>query len=427
MAQRGDPVRDNRQSNAPTRRVTFVNRFFYPDLSATAQILTDLALHLAQAGWEVTIVTSRSAGPGRPPAASHETWRGIRIRRVRSTDLGRRFALYRLLDFASFYLLAFITLLAVVRRGEIVVAKTDPPLISVLANMACGIKGGRLVNWLQDLYPEVAEELQTPLVRGPVAATLRALRNASLRSAVANVAIGKLMKRRIVANGAAADRVQVIPNWADEQAIRPTASNATRSRGRWGFGDQHFVLGYSGNLGRAHEANTLLAAAQLLRGRPDIHFLVIGGGAENARLRSEAAQQGLTQFRFEPHQPREDLEDSLAAADAHWISLRPELEGLIVPSKFYGILAAARPVIAICSLEGELAPELARLGCGIAVAPGDGEGLARAIIQLADSPDARHQMGAKARRAIDEEFAKAATLIRWQRLLDDVNKDGIEA
>src|SRR5690606_36770174 len=229
------------------------------------------------------------------------------------------------------------------------------------------------------------------------------------------------------ANGSAADRVHVIPNWADEQAIRPTPSHASQCRARWGYGEQDFVLGYSGNLGRAHEAGTLLAAAAQLRDRRDIHFLVIGGGAENERLRNEAAREGLAQFRFEPHQPREDLQDSLAAADAHWISLRPELEGLIVPSKFYGILAAARPVIAICALDGELAPELARLGCGLTVAPGDGAGLARAITQLADNPEQRRAMGSRARAAVDEEFAKEATLRRWQRLLDDINNERSEA
>jgi glycosyltransferase involved in cell wall biosynthesis len=412
-------VGENKQSNS-RRRVVFVNRFFYPDLSATAQILTDLAVHLADAGWDVTIVTSRLGESGQPRLPKSATHRGIRIRRVSSTDFGRKLAVYRLIDFASFYLLAMAALLRAVRRDDIVVAKTDPPLISILASLACGIKGARLVNWLQDLYPEVAEELGAPMVHGAPAGFLRRLRNASLTPAVANVAIGRLMKQRLEANGAPAKRVHVIPNWADERAIRPVPSTASRLRDRLGYRPTDFVLGYSGNLGRAHESDTLVAAAERLRHRDDIHFLVIGGGAENARLRERAAQLGLRQIRFEPHQPREALQDSLAAADAHWISLRPELEGLIVPSKFYGILAAARPVIAVCAPDGELGPELARLDCGLTVAPGDGAGLARAIVQLADDRGRCRTMGENARRAADDEFSQAGALQRWERLLTEV-------
>ncbi len=158
--------------------------------------------------------------------------------------------------------------------------------------------------------------------------------------------LGARMRDYFVSRRVSSESLHIIENWADGTAIRPRSAAASELRTRLGL-QNSFVACYSGNLGRAHEYDTILGAAHALRDRSDFVFLMIGGGAKMDALRRSVAESGLTNFRFERYQPREALADSLSAADVHLTSLLPELEGLIVPSKIYRILAAGRPAIFI--------------------------------------------------------------------------------
>jgi colanic acid biosynthesis glycosyl transferase WcaI len=404
------------------RRLIFINRFFAPDHSATSQILSDLAFDLAGAGREVHLVTSRQIYDD-PKAAlpERETLNGVDIHRVASTGFGRAALIGRSIDYISFYRSVRRCLDELVRPGDIVIAKTDPPLMSVVARPIARRNGARLVNWLQDIYPETAVELGVPFMRGPVAASLVALRNATLREAAATVVVGDLMGRKVEALGAAAERIHVIPNWCNDEDIRLIAPADNPLRREWNLADK-FVLGYSGNLGRAHEFETVLAAAERLRNEPRVAFLMIGGGKHFAELASAVQSRGLASaFRFLPYQARALLSYSLGSADIHWVSLDPRLEGLMVPSKFYGIAAAGKPIIVIGDPNGELA-RLVRLDdCGFAIAPGDSETLAATLQRLSETPQDVTNMGARARHMLDAHFTRRQGLARWRRLLDQLD------
>jgi len=399
-------------------KIVLVNRFFFPDESATSQILTDAASHLARSGHDVTVVTGRwsasSSGSVRP---ARDSVRGANVRRIWSVPQGSGGIARKLLAFASFYPSAFVALVRLLRRGDVVVAKTDPPLIGFVAFLAAKLRGAVLVNWLQDLYPEVAMRLEPATVPRRIGRLLSILRNRALRSARLNIVIGRRMADEVRRQGVPDDRIRIVPNWADERAITPTPPARSQLRRQWGLSPDAFVLGYSGNLGRPHEAATIAEAATRLRDREDIRFLFIGGGAESVRLQKLVAERGLTNCMFRPHQPREALVDSLAASDAHWLSLRPQLEGLIVPSKFYGIAAAGRPLLAVTATDGEIAAIVREHGCGLAVAPGDVAGLIEAIFLLAGDPQLRQEMGARARALAEGPFARSRSLETWSRLL----------
>ena len=401
------------------RRLIFINRFFAPDHSATSQILSDLAFDLAGAGREVHLVASRQIYDD-PKAAlpERETINGVDVHRVASTGFGRAALIGRSIDYVSFYRSVSRCLSDLVRPGDIVIAKTDPPLMSVVAKPVARRNGALLVNWLQDIYPETAVELGVPFMRGPVAASLVALRNATLREAAATVVVGDLMGRKVEALGAPAERIHVIANWCNDEDIVAPADNPLRRE--WNLADK-FVLGYSGNLGRAHDFATVLAAAERLRDEPRIAFLMIGGGKRFAELSAEVQARGLSgAFRFLPYQARTLLSYSLGAADAHWVSLDPRLEGLMVPSKFYGIAAASKPIVVIGDPNGELA-RLVRLNdCGFAVAPGDSDTLAATLRQLLNAPQTVLEMGARARQMLDAHFTRKQGLARWRRLLDQL-------
>ncbi|MGB7463360.1 MAG: glycosyltransferase family 4 protein [Candidatus Acidiferrum sp.] len=400
-------------------RLIFVNRYFFPDHSATSQVLSDLTFHLAAAGHDVHAITSRQIYDD-PDAAlpGDETINGVKVHRVASTRFGRAALFGRTLDYLSFYRSVRHRLGQIVGAGDIVIAKTDPPLLSVALASIVRWRGARLVNWLQDIYPEIATVLGVPLIRGPVAVALTALRNRSLHQADATVVPGELMARRVEALGVIPARVHVIANWCDDATIRPVPPEKNPLREAWQLVDR-FVVGYSGNLGRAHEFETVLRAAEQLRDQPRIIFLMVGGGKEFERLIKSVRDRRLDDsFRFQPYQPQNLLALSLSVPDVHWLSLVPRLEGLIVPSKFYGIAAAGRPIVMIGDREGEIARLVLQYDCGIVVAPGEAATLADALRRWSNAPEMAQEIGARARQMLDAHFTRRHAFDRWSRLLE---------
>ena len=370
------------------RRVTFVNRYFHPDHSATSQIASDLAFHLASRGWEVAAITSRQRyDDARAGLPSSETANGVRIVRVWSTRFGRSNLVLRAIDYLTFYLSAF---LAMRRERGVIVAMTDPPLMSVVAALA----SRRVVNWVQDLFPEVASALG---IRAP--GVLRALRDWSLRRARANVVLGDLMAARV-------PKAVVIHNWAMVDDRQSCLS------GQAGLPVPQFTVAYSGNLGRAHDVDTILAAIRRL---PHIRFVFTGGGAQIGAIRNA----GAANVEVRPYVPREQLSENLSAADVHLVSLQPALEGLIVPSKFYGVLAVARPVLFIGARDGELARLIDAHRCGIVVQSGDGDALVRAIESLAANRAEAKAMGERGRALYLDRFAPQHAFAAWERVLEE--------
>ena len=183
------------------------------------------------------------------------------------------------------------------------------------------------------------------------------------------------------------------------------------------------MVGYSGNLGRPHEFGTVLAAAKRLGADPRIVFLMIGGGTRFGELARIVKVRRLEHlFRFLPYQEQKVLRYSLTAPDVHWISLNPEAEGLIVPSKFYGIAAAGKPIIIIAAKDGELARLVQEYACGAVIAPGDAGALVCTLLRLSNDPAAVAEMGMRARKMLEVHFSRQKAFERWRRLLDTLNE-----
>ena len=408
-------------------RLIFINRFFYPDHSATSQMLSDLAFGLAERGASVSVITSRLSYDD--PAANRparETIRGVQIERIWTSKFGRAGLALRLVDYLTFYVSAAWTLARLARRGDTVVAMTDPPALSIFVSLIAWLRGAVIVNWLQDIFPEVVEALQLAGTRSSLLLSpFRLARDASLRHASMNVAIGSLMAERLLRSGVTPSRIAVIPNWADTNAILPIRPERNALRSEWCLSDK-FVVAYSGNLGRAHGITELLEAMTVAKGatgEPQPHWLFIGGGVGFEQLKRRANERGVSNMTFRPYQPREHLSQSLSVADVHLVLLRSELEGLIVPSKFYGIAAAGRPVMFVGAADGELARLIRRYDCGVAIAEGDGIGLARALSKLAQDLDRCSEMGERARAMCEKNFSKEQAIDRWLQLVEHVQEE----
>lgn len=400
-------------------KIIFVNRYFYPDLSATSQLLTDLTIHMARTH-NVHVVTSRQRYDD-PDARLPRTdeVEGIHVWRVWSSRFGRGFLPARTVDYVTFYLAALVKLLVLTRSGDVIVAKTDPPLISVVAAMVARLRGAKLINWLQDVFPEVAQAVKMPGAH-IVSSLLLPIRNWSLRSARLNVAIGDRMGRILSSLPlGSSTRVAVIHNWADGRAIVPVAHKDNPLRKDWEIGD-HFVVGYSGNMGRVHELGAILDAADSLKTDRRFLFLFIGAGAGWNNLVDESRNRKLGNVLFRPHQPRERLTFSLGVSDVHIVSLKASLEGYVVPSKFYGIAAAGRPVANIGDTGGEIAGIIAQACCGETFVPGDTSGIVGYLQRLAGDPETCARLGKQARENFDRHFSTNQALDRWQAVINSV-------
>jgi glycosyltransferase involved in cell wall biosynthesis len=394
-------------------KVLFLNQFFHPDLSATSQIATDLATDLAAAGFHVTALASRGTYLGGRALSPRERHGDVEIVRAAATSFGKRTLLHRAVDYASFYLTSAAKL-ATLPRHDVVIALTTPPLIAATALVPKMIRGTRLVYWVQDLYPEIAVAFGAVRAHSWMGRAMGAASRAVLRRADAVVTLGEEMRRRCIAAGAAPGRAHVIPNWADGESVRPVPHGANPLRPAIA-GDAAFVAMYSGNMGRAHDVETLLAAAKLLRDRRDIAFVFAGDGAKRPLV--EGAARELPNVRLAPYQPRERLAESLSAADVHLVALSSDIEGLAEPSKLYGIMAAGRPAIYVGPPRSEVALTLEREGCGHRVANGDANALVESLLSLAGNPEACLLMARRAREALEARYQRSVATRRFAELL----------
>ncbi len=397
-------------------RVLFVNRFAPPDPSPTARLLGDLAEHLAQRGAEVTVLASRIRydDPNTRLSAA-ETRSGVRIRRVATTRFGRHRLIGRAIDYASFYATALVAMLGELRRGDVLVAKTDPPLLCVPAAFAYRLRGARLVTWNQDLFPEVAAALGLRWTGGPIGRLLRGLRNRALRRAEANIVLSRGMAEHLAREGVPGDRLVILPNWPNRE-IRPVPAAANPLRHRLGFGED-CVIGYSGNLGRAHLAEHVIRLVLETADLPGVRWLFVGGGPGMELLRAEVMRQGLPNVTFLPYQPRERLAASLSVPDLHLVSQDPACEGLLVPSKLYGVMAAGRPVLFLGANEGEIARDIRRWGIGYCLDVARPEGWRAELEEILRARDRLVGMGERAQRICARRFAPEHALTRWEELL----------
>ena len=403
-----------KQNGTGRLKLYFINRFFYPDFSATSQMLTDLATGLAD-DYSITVVTSRKLY--NDPLARLERrdeHQGVEILRLNTTRMGRATLWRRAIDYASFYMRVFLFLLRYIRKGDLVVFKTDPPLLSLMNTAVVRFRGGRVVNWLQDLFPEIAIELgafpRSRFFSGP----LIWWRNRTLRAAETNVVISRKMQNYLVSQGVT--NTNCIPNWADGELIRPLYHADNPIHAEWNP-ENKFLVGYSGNFGRAHSFDEILQAMMLLEVRPEIHFVLIGEGAGLDRLLEAVERKKLHNVSFRPYQPHDTLSKSLGAIDLHLVTLKEGMEGLVLPSKIYGVLAAGRPIAFIGDEDGEIADLIQSKEVGFAVGHGDGAGLAEKIQQLATDPERLKGLGSNARQLFDDEYAMPQAINSWRSLL----------
>lgn len=388
-----------------TRRphVCFLNRVYPPASGATGDLLSELTPTLVDRGWRVTVLT----GPAEGAPSSEITGEGVHVERVWALPFTRQAAWRRGLAYASLFP-SFATRALQIPTPDVIVTKTDPPMLKVLGPLLARWTGAQAVHWAQDLYPEVAEGIGVIAEDGVLARTLRRLSTWALRGHAHVVTVGRCMQEHIVnERGLAPDAVSVLPNWPPSP-VSPVPHEENSFRTAHDL-DDRFVVMYSGNMGLAHPFDAVLdAAAQLEAASPAVQFLFVGEGPRKAELQTQVDRHGLSNVAFLPFQPRERLAESLSAADLHLVTMRPELEGLVVPSKLYGALGAGRPVLFLGPSGSEAARVVREHDCGTVCPRPSGTAIADHIREWHNDADRWTRACERARDAVSSARADAA-------------------
>jgi colanic acid biosynthesis glycosyl transferase WcaI len=334
--------------------ILLLNQAFYPDVAATAQYASDLAVKLVERGHRVTVIASRRgyADPQLTYAWS-EKWRGIQILRCPTSVFGKGARWRRAVDFASFFVACALRL-AVLPRFDRVVALTSPPLVAVLGTMVARMNGARFIHWVMDLNPDEAIAAGWLQLNSRAARILNAALQFSLRGSDQVVALDRFMAERLTQKGVSAGKLSVIPPWSHDDVVTYDPHGATEFRRSHGL-EGKFVVMYSGNHSPCHPLDTLLQAARRLRKIPRIVFCFVGGGSEFGRVKEFAKTHHLENIRCFPYQPLAGIAASLSAADLHEVVMGDAFVGIVHPSKVYNIRRLGIPFLYVGPSRGPVA------------------------------------------------------------------------
>lgn len=405
-------------------RVWVVSELYYPEETSTGYFLTGIAEGLAE-DHDVSVVCGQPTYSKRGTRAPRrEQHRDVDIHRVRGTTLNKDVAALRVLNMITLGVAVFVHLLRHLRRGDVALVVTTPPLLPPLVLAACRLRGVRPALIVHDVYPDVL------VAAGWLARTgtsTRVLNWAFARvygSAQRISVLGRDMQALIAGKlaPARARDVVLIPNWWEPE-LTPNRDAGRAFRESLGLSGR-FVVQYAGNLGPLHGAEMLVTAAQRLATEaPDVHFLFLGGGSRTGWLRDRLAASGLRNCTvLEKHLPRSEQQAFLSAADLAVMSFRPGMLGVGVPSRAYNIMAVGCPMAVAMNQRAEVAAVIAEEQLGWVVPEEDGAALSDVILEARDHPERLSAMGTRARQTAERRFSMDAALTAYRALVEDLGR-----
>jgi len=396
---------------------------FHPDLTGTGPLVTDLATDLVEKGNEVTVVTSM------PHYGRHEIPREYRGRLLhhsnfKGIDLWRTYVyvpanpsgFQRSINYLSYTFMSVVAGL-MAKKPDVILCVNPPITVGFSGWLLSLARRARLVFNVQDVWPDclvIIDQLRSPLL-------IRIFKNLEkfiYRVSSCITVLSEGMKENLKRKGVPAEKVVVIPNWSDIEAI-PPVKKENGFRAAHGLNGE-FVVMFAGNLGFIAMLDNVLDAAKLLENDPHIQFLIIGEGNAKAGLVSRADELGLKNVRFIPTQPKEVLPEMLGAADLSLVTLNRRLGQLNVPSKTYSIMASARPVLAAVPENSEIVRLVKEAGCGEGVPPENPHAMAQAIRRLSGQPEKLRVYGVNGRRYVEEYFTRSRLTTEYHYLINQV-------
>jgi colanic acid biosynthesis glycosyl transferase WcaI len=381
-----------------------VSELYYPEQTSTGYFLTRIAEALAE-HYKVRVLCSQPTYSSRGRnAPSNEFHNGVCIHRCWSTTFNKDIFPLRIVNTVTITLSVFLNGLQRFHKGDCVIVVTNPPLLPFAVLIASYLRHAKCCLIIHDVYPEV---LVTTGLAKPESLTVRLISRLThqlYKRMAGIIVLGRDMAALVQKKLNVIEKpIHIIPNWADVNFIRPCNRWNHPLLEKLGLADR-FVVQYSGNIGRTHGIEQLVACAEQLKSNPAVHFLFIGFGGKKYWLIQRVEELGLSNITIMDYRPRAELPVSLTGCDVSIISFIKGMTGVSVPSRLYNIMAAGKPIIAVADPESELAFVVCEEDIGWVVSPGDIGGLRMAILEAKANPKLLVQMGQRARLAAEKKY-----------------------
>lgn len=402
----------------PARRIWFISELYYPEETSTGYIVTKIAEATAEASSVGVICAQPTYSRRGRSSPVRERRGGVDILRVWSTRLDKNRIPLRVLNILTISASMFFAALRKLRRRDRVVVLTNPPLLPFLIAAACRLRRASYVLLIHDVYPEV---LAAAGVLGSRSLGFRVMARLTAylyRGAEGILVLGRDQRQLAESKlpPGAAERVCVIPNWADTDIVTVGPRRPNPYLDARGLGNR-FVVQVAGNIGRLQGIDNTLSAIKLLRDQPSIHFLFVGDGALKHWLVREIEQSQLGNVTVEERVDRSNSAEMHSGCDVSLISLVSGMRGVSVPSRLQNALASGRPIIAVVEPGSEVALVVEEENVGWVVDPDDPQALARVISEASKDPELLKQMGSRARRVAETRFERPLVVSKYVQYL----------
>lgn len=408
------PIGDNDHRN---RVLWVITELYYPEETSTGYYMTKIAEGLVN-DFEVKVLSAQPNYSLRGTRApSREDHKSVRIFRVGGTRLDKNVLWFRLTNMATQGVLFAIKSIAAIKRGDRVLVVTTPPSLPFIAAFASLVKGASYTLLVHDNYPELLMAVGKLRPKSFFARAIVFCNRWLYKYATRIIVVGRDMAESMKKKAAGLDVPVVnIPNWAELENVRPSPRASNRLLNELGLSDK-FVFLYAGNMGHPNDLETILAGADMLRDRRDIHFICLGSGVKKRWLEEVVRVKSLENVTILPPRPRSEQNEFLNACDVAIVSLVPDMKGVSMPSRTYNILAAGKPILALTEKGSELALVIDENGVGWRINPGDSQSFVRAVEQAMNSRDALGEMGERARSAAVDQYSEETAIQAYRSVL----------
>jgi colanic acid biosynthesis glycosyl transferase WcaI len=389
---------------------------FFNLVEPVAPLYRDLLPRLAEAGFLIDVIISNGDyRPIRKPLEEAVRHPNIRISRVGITFTGKKGRIIRLVAMLSYAVGAILRSL-LSQRADLNFFLTQPPLFSLWGYVLKCLRKEPYLCLVMDVYPDVAIKVGLIHEKSALAKFLNSVSIVILRNASTVIVIGRCMRERLVSKGIPVEKIQIIPNRVNTTDVYPIPHELNFLRQELNLGD-NFVVLYSGNLGISHHFDDLLEIARRNRDVAGLIFVIIGNGARWDAISQFKQRERLDNLLLLPLQPLERLPESLSLGDIHFVSLKDGFEGLEVPSKAYGALAAGRPLIYQGNAAGEIAQMILEADIGYVVPQGDPDRLEQVIHEFLSNRERLIQQGERARKLGESAYSSETGVNKYLALL----------
>ena len=400
------------------RDILFLCQFFYPEQNSSATLPFDTAKYLAKKGFSVgALVGYPKEYSYDANVAINETKDGVEISRIKYLQLKRSGKLGRLINYFSFTAKCMMKITQF-KHYRSVIVYSNPPILPIVPLIAKKKFDTKLVFVAYDVYPEVAFASKSLAENGFITKVMNKINCYLYRYADCVVALTDEMKAFLLHNRTelSADRIITIPNWAHEDAYE--ASDYAYKR--FGYNKDQFIVSYFGNMGICQDMDTMMQAAEHLKDKERIRFLIVGHGSKKETVRQIVQDKALTNVQLLDFLVGDEFKDAVAISSCSIVSLEKGLKGTCAPSKYYSYLQGGQPVLAVVEGDSYLAEEVKRENIGRYIELGDGFGMSKEILELSENPDECLMLGLNAKQLYKNKYAIDIGLKKYHELFGNI-------